>query len=306
MRVSLCVCTYRRPAGLRRLLHAVARLRTERGAALEVVVVDNDPAGSAAAVCEEVAAAMPFALRRVEEPRRGISFARNRAVAEADPASAWIAFLDDDEEPEPGWLDALLRVQAEHGADVVAGPVPPRYEAPVPRWVLRGRFHEPPRHPTGTALPYADTGNVLVRASLFRGFPAPFAPSLALAGGEDTHFFLRVARAGHRIVWADEAVAWEWVPRSRTRLPWLLRRAFRRGNTWALLERDLDPSLRVRIRRILRGAGRIARGALLMPLSLARGRHAAVETLRGICFGAGSLAGVAGYRYDEYRTTHGA
>ena len=305
MKVSLCVCTYRRPVGLRRLLNAVARVRTERVERLEIVVVDNDPDGSARATTDSIEA-MPFLLRYVHEPRRGISFARNRAVAEADPASDWIAFLDDDEEPEPGWLDELLRVQARHAADVVAGPVPPKFEAEVPRWVLRGRFHEPPRHATGTVLPYADTGNVLVRASLFREFPAPFAPSLALAGGEDTHFFLRVARAGNRIVWADEAVAWEWVPPSRVRLPWLLRRAFRRGNTWALLERELDPGLRIRARRILRGGGRIARGAVLLPVALVRGRHAVVDALRGICFGAGSLAGVAGYRYDEYRTTHGA
>jgi succinoglycan biosynthesis protein ExoM len=305
MKVSLCVCTYRRPVGLRRLLDAVARARMERVERLEIVIVDNDPDGSARATVDAIET-MPFILRYVHEPRRGISFARNRAVAEAAPDSDWIAFLDDDEEPEPGWLDELLRVQAAHGADVVAGPVPPRFEVAAPRWVLRGRFHEPPRHATGTVLPYADTGNVLVRASLFRDFPAPFAPSLALAGGEDTHFFLRVARAGHRIVWADEAVAWEWVPPSRVRLPWLLRRAFRRGNTWALLERELDPGLRIRARRIVRGAGRIARGAVLLPIGMMRGRHAVVDALRGICFGAGSLAGVAGYRYDEYRTTHGA
>jgi succinoglycan biosynthesis protein ExoM len=305
MKVSLCVCTYRRPLGLRRLLDAVSRIRTERSERLEIVIVDNDPDASARATVDAIDG-MPFAMRVVHEPRRGISFARNRAVAEAAPDAGWIAFLDDDEEPEAGWLDELLRVQAEFAADVVAGPVPPKFESPAPRWVLRGRFHEPPRHATGTVLPYADTGNVLVRASLFRDFPAPFAPSLALAGGEDTHFFLRVARAGHRIVWADRAVAWEWVPPSRVRLPWLLRRAFRRGNTWALLERELDPGVRIRARRIMRGGGRIARGAVLMPVALVRGRHAVVDALRGICFGAGSLAGVAGYRYDEYRTTHGS
>lgn len=305
MKVSLCVCTYRRPVGLRRLLDAVARIRTERVERLEIVIVDNDPDGSARATIDTIQG-MPFAMRYVHEPRRGISFARNRAVAEADAASDWIAFLDDDEAPEPGWLDELLRVQAEHAADVVAGPVLPRFEAPAPRWMMRGRFHERARHATGAALPYADTCNVLVRASLFRAIPAPFAPSLALSGGEDTHFFLRVARAGHRIVWADDAVAWEWVPPSRVRLAWLLRRAFRCGNSWAVLERELDPGLRIRARRVLRGGGRIARGALLLPVALVRGRHAVVDALRGICFGAGSLAGVAGYRYDEYRTTHGA
>ncbi|HEX8692866.1 MAG TPA: glycosyltransferase family 2 protein [Longimicrobium sp.] len=308
MSVSVCVCTFRRPRGLARLLEALARVSAERlQGELEVVVVDNDPEGSARETVAALAPSLPWPVRYVPEPRRGISFARNRAVAEA--GAEWIAFLDDDEEPEPGWLDELLRVQAGHAADVVAGPVMPRFEAPVPRWIERGRFFEVPRHATGTRLPYADTGNVLVRASVFRalgGAEGPFSARLALAGGEDTHFFLRVARAGHRIVWADDALAWEWVPPSRTRVSWLLRRAFRRGNTWALCERELDPAFRVRALRLARAVGRIGVGTLRMLAAPFSGTHAAVDALRGICFGAGSVAGLAGFRYDEYRTTHGA
>ena len=82
MNVSLCVCTYRRPVGLRRLLDAAARVHTERVRRLEIVIVDNDPDGSARSTVDSIEG-MPFIVRYVHEPRRGISFARNRAVAEA-------------------------------------------------------------------------------------------------------------------------------------------------------------------------------------------------------------------------------
>jgi glycosyltransferase involved in cell wall biosynthesis len=278
MNVSVCVCTDRRPRSLQRLLDALVWLRADRVAgSLEVVVLDRDPDASAREACAETAPRLPWTLRYVHEPRGE----RAAAVAAARADADWIAFLDDDEEPTPRWLDELLRVQADYAADVVAGPVVPRFEARVPAWVLGGRLFELPRHRTGTRLPHADTGNVLVRAALLRDSAGP------------------AAVAAREIVWADEALAYEWVPPSRVTLGWLLRRAFRWGNSRAVCERHLEPGLGVRAVRLARAAGRIARGTLLLAASAVRGRDAAVQALRGICFAAGSLAGVAGFRIGQ-------
>ncbi|HEY7768427.1 glycosyltransferase, partial [Longimicrobium sp.] len=128
MKVAVCAVTYLRPRGLARLLEGLAALRFGggRGPELEIVVVDNDPARSAEAVCDEWSDRLPWPLRYRHEERRGVSHARNAAVAAAREAGAeMMAFIDDDEVPQPGWLDELLRVQAQHDADVVAGPVLP-------------------------------------------------------------------------------------------------------------------------------------------------------------------------------------
>ena len=147
-RVSVCVATFRRPEGLRRLLQGLAAQRFEREAApdVEVLVVDNEAAGRAAAVCDEVRSSFPWQLRGLEEARRGITFARNSGLRSVRPDADFIAFIDDDEEPDPSWLDALLVAQDRHRADVVTGPVVPRFAADVPRWVTRGAFFGPRRH----------------------------------------------------------------------------------------------------------------------------------------------------------------
>src|SRR5579883_1155797 len=106
-RVAVCIATFRRPEGLRRLLSELQE-QTFHGEppAVDVVVVDNDEARSAQAVCRD----SPLArLHYVHEPRRGIPQARNRAIKTArELGCGLIAFIDDDELPANDWLDQLL------------------------------------------------------------------------------------------------------------------------------------------------------------------------------------------------------
>jgi len=268
---------------------------------LEIVVVDNDPSGLACAFCEAIRSDLDWPLRCFIEPRRGISHARNRVVACTVENVDFIAFIDDDEVPEPYWLDELLYVQRLHDADVVAGPVPPYFPEPISSWVESGDFFEWDRYPTGHRLEHAHTGNVLIRSAVFKSMDKIFDERFALSGGEDTHFFMRVHRAGYSIVWANDALVREWIPKSRTNMKWILMRAFRGGLIYSVCELELDPSMTVRVRRVVRASGRIVLGLLLVPLSAATGRHRLVEALQHVALGVGALTGVAGRFYEEYR-----
>lgn len=304
MKVAICVVTYRRPEELARLLIALGRLQFDPATVLdlEIIIVDNDALRSAEAACASSRARVRWPIHYEVEPRRGIALARNRAVQCVRLRADFIAFIDDDEAPEANWLDALLYVQSTYDADVVAGPVLPKLEAPAPRWVTRGAFFDRPRYLTGHRLSHAATNNVLIRASLFADERFPFDERLALRGGEDTHFFLRKTLAGHTIVWANEAVVHEWVPRGRMSARWLLRRSYRVGNTWSFCERDLNGTPRVLVMRVIKAASRIAGGICLLPLSFLSGRHATVAVLRHMCQGAGYLTGLVGMSFEEYRT----
>ncbi len=108
------------------------------------------------------------------------------------------------------------------GAEIVTGPVLARYEAEPPEWVLRGRFFEKRRLPTGTPLHFARTSNVLISSRVDDPAERPFPEAFALNGGDDTYFFKRAHMEGHRIVWSDEARVLEWAPASRMTVPWLL------------------------------------------------------------------------------------
>lgn len=302
MKVVVSVITFRRPEGLAALLAGLGSLRFERAAPeLAFVVVDNDPAGSARPVCEAASASLPGPLRYTAEPRRGLSFARNRAVAVAlDEAADYLAFVDDDEVPMPDWLDELLRVAAAHRADVVAGRVLRRFEREPPEWVSRGGFFLDPRMPTGTRVRTAATSNVLISNGVPAGMGAMFDPRFGLTGGEDTHFFLRVAAAGYRIVWADDALVEERVPPERMQLGWILRRAYRVANTWSLCERELSPAPTVLAVRVVKAIGRLVLGVALLVGAPLAGRHVAVRGLWQLAFGAGNLSGLLGVRFAEY------
>jgi glycosyltransferase involved in cell wall biosynthesis len=304
IRVAVCIATLHRPEGLRRLLRALDGLVFLQSArpVIEVVVVDNDADGSGREVCRELAPGLGFRLRYLIEPRRGISFARNRAIDGAGEAD-FVAFLDDDEVPDPHWLDELLAVQRAFEAEIIAGPVIPYFFEGAPAWARHGGFWSPRPYATGEAVRDAGTCNVLIRGELLRRMRPAFDPRFALSGGEDTHFFWRANRARVPVLWARDARVVEWVPRSRLSAKWLLRRAYRVGTTVGFVERDLDPSLGVALNRLLRGLGRMALGAagiVVAPLGGPRVIAGLLWGARWIVSGAGMIAGVAGRTYHEY------
>lgn len=308
-RIAVCAITCQRPEGLKRLIYGLNELKFDRCAApeVEIVVVDNDPAGSACEFLEGIRADLRWPLKCAVEPRRGIPFARNKAVATAGENIDFVASLDDDEVPEPLWLDELLYAQRRYEADVVGGPVIPYFDEPVPYWVVRGKFFERTRHATGTLLNVAATNNALIRADIFKSMDEHFSTRLGMTGADDTHFFMRVHRAGYRIVWADDARVHEWIPASRANAKWLLRRAYGLGTRITLCELDIDPSLSTRARRVAKASGRIVQGISLIPLSpFLGGRRALYGALQYVSRGTGIFAGLAGKGYQEYREIHGA
>lgn len=297
----VCIATHKRPHGLERLFDGLQAQSFERNSEppIEIVVVDNDPARSAEELCARLAIASRWPLHYVSEPRRGISFARNKALATARSRNAsYIAFLDDDEEPAPEWLDELLAGLVTYQADVVAGPVLPRFEAPVAPWMVTGGFFEKERSQTGTRRETAATCNVLFRTQVLDDGRRSFNEKLGLTGGEDTDFFMGVASAGHPIVWIDSAVVHEWNPVTRMRAGWILRRAFNVGNNWARLQHGTRPLARMALRGL-------AKGVVLFPVSVLRGRHAIVAALELIAVGIGYLAGGMGVHVERYKSTDG-
>jgi len=305
MRVAVCAVTYRRPEGLKRLIAGLDQLTfsKSRPSHVELVVVDNDPEGLACRYCETVRPTLASPLRCFSEPRRGISYARNKAVTCTVNDADFVAFIDDDEVPEPSWLDELLYVQRLYNADVVAGRVLSAFTEPVPAWIEKGGFFENDQYPTGDLLDHAHAGNVLIRAEVFENVRPAFDERFSLSGGEDTHFFMRVHRAGYKIVWADNAVVWEWIPKARANTKWLVRRAYNGGNNYSLCLFDLESSWLVRTKRVAIAGGRIVQGLLLLPVSVALGRHTTVKALQYVAVGIGALAGVLGKSDERYRKT---
>lgn len=284
--VSVCVCTYKRPLLLLQLLESLAEQSLSL-AKFEVIVVDNDGAGSAQPIVAQATQRFPeLAVRYEIEPVRGISYARNRSVSLA--TGKLLAFIDDDEWAVSHWLTDLLACMKKSGADAAFGPVIPQYPTGSQRWVIRSRFFDRPRFPTGTMIgcETCRTGNALVRADRVKARqPQPFDERLALSGGEDHDFFKWCASAGGKFVWCDTAEVNEAVPLDRQSLHFILERCFRTSTRYWRDEYAGRPqwwALRKAIAGLIGGAGLILLGALLLPFGLSQSVRAWSKGIKGL------------------------
>jgi glycosyltransferase involved in cell wall biosynthesis len=226
--ITVCICTYKRPELLRKLLRALAVQQTDSLFSYSVVVADNDREGSGWPVVAEFDARGGLQIIYCVQPEQNIALTRNAALAKV--SGEFVAFIDDDEFPEEDWLVQLYKTCVEKGVAGVLGPVRPFFEQEPPAWIRRGGFCERPSHPTGYNLRWDQcrTGNVLVRREIMTGQRAVFDPQFG-SGGEDMDFFRRSSQKGCTFVWCEEAVAYEAVPASRLRRIYMLKRALLRG-----------------------------------------------------------------------------
>ena len=227
--VAIIVPTLRRPDSLERALRSLFRQAGVADRVSEIVVVDNDPSGSAAEGVEALGRQAPWPLVYVHAPRPGVATARNAGLAAT--AAPLIAFLDDDEAASPGWLAALLKARDSTGADAVFGPITGRAPEAKP-WLkpyLERFFGR--EGPAGTGLietPYGCGNSLMVRATALPG-SAPFDAASDQAGGEDDALFAALRARGGRFGWAAEAMVEEFAPAHRATLEYALARAFAYG-----------------------------------------------------------------------------
>jgi GT2 family glycosyltransferase len=302
--VAIAVITHRRPEQLKALLASLdaQRLSSSDDYAVRIVVVDNDPAGSAAEVIAEAAKEATYPITSAGEEEPGIPFAREASVRMCWDDDALI-FVDDDEIAPPGWLDTLLTAWRSTGADVVTGPVQGLIPDGAPDWNRHSDVHSSVgKHRTGDELDKAYTNNTLVAQHVYHTVTPAFHPAFRHTGSSDLHFFLRVHRAGFRIVWCEEAVITEDVPLSRTNLRWLMRRAFRSGSGDTISRRLIAPGPSSYLRSIGLAGARVASGLgyLLGGIVLVRKRYL-LKGFRRFFSGVGSFAGLVGVNYDEYK-----
>lgn len=293
--ISVCICTYKRPLLLKRLLSWLGDQETGGLFTYSAVVVDNDEQRSAEKIVEQFQTLASMPVRYCVEPVQGIALARNRAVANAP--GDYIAFIDDDEFPAEKWLLHLYRMCEEHQVAGVLGPIEPYFDKGTPRWVIKGKFYRRSSHPTGVVLDWKQTrtGNVLFKRSIIEREEPAFRPQFR--AGEDLDFFRRMMDKGHRFIWCAEAVVYEVVPSFRWKHSVMLRRALLRGASAAL-----QPT--TGLLSITKSIVAILIYSCALPLSLLMGHRWWMTLLVKLCDHLGKVLAVAGINpiKDQYVT----
>jgi glycosyltransferase involved in cell wall biosynthesis len=222
--ITVVVCTREHPDALAVCLDS---LLAQKYPSFRVLVVDNAPA-SAATETVVRAAAERGPVDYLLEPKAGLSFARNAAVAAA--RGEILAWIDDDERADEHWLAEVARALADHPeADVVSGViVPAELETQAQLWFeqfgghSKGRGFKPDVFSPATAhrqsplypLPPFGTGaNMTFRPGVIErigGFDTALGAGTPAMGSEDTLAFTQVLVGGGTIVYQPSAVTYHY------------------------------------------------------------------------------------------------
>jgi succinoglycan biosynthesis protein ExoM len=286
MHIDVCVCTYRRPELLKRLLTALSRQDTKGLFSFSVVITDNDDNESAKVAVFDFVAHSSMTITYCVEPRRSISFARNMTLKHAKGSS--IAFIDDDEFPSNDWLFCLFKARTDYKAAGVFGPVRPHFDSDPPAWLTKGRFFERTEHPTGFVMPWTEcrTGNVLIEKRIINGIGTVFRPEFGL-GGSDMDLFRRLTELGHTFIWCNEAVVYEAIPPNRWKRSFLIKRALLRGRISLLHPRDRGINF-------LKALTAVPVYGLALPVLQLLGHHFFMKYLIKLCDHLGRLLALVG------------
>jgi glycosyltransferase involved in cell wall biosynthesis len=283
--ICVCVCTFKRPAFLARLLRELARQKTEGRFTFSVVIVDNDAEYTSKAVIEAALETHSLPIRSLVEPERGIARARNAVISAAE--GDYFALIDDDEFPDPSWLLQMLETCETYHVDGVLGPVKQYYETPPPAWLLKCNLVERKIHPTGTAVAWreARTGNALLHSRIFSNTPAPFRTDLK--SSSDTAFFQRKLEQGYRLIWSGEAAVYEISPPQRWQRRYFLRRSL------------LNGAMSVRMpgfsaSDVLKSIVALPIYTVSLPVALLCGQHRWMKVLVKLCHHLGRLLSLVG------------
>jgi glycosyltransferase involved in cell wall biosynthesis len=218
--VSVAVCTRERPRDLARCLAALAKMND---APHEIVVIDNAPLSDAT---RQVVASFPGA-RYCCEPRRGLSAARNTALAQAN--GDVVAFVDDDAVVHPDWLARIGGSFDDHQVMVATGLVLPAqletqaqliferdfqfFHQGYRRRYFDSHYFEASRAKGAQVWMLGAGANMAIRRKAFElgyRFDTRLGPGIFGGCGEDSEYWYRLLQDGWSCVYEPAACVFHY------------------------------------------------------------------------------------------------
>jgi glycosyltransferase involved in cell wall biosynthesis len=306
IRFSVVICAYTEDRW-DRLAAAIASVRRQsRPAAETIVAIDHCPP-----LARRVAAAFPDVTVVSSTGRPGLSGARNTGLGRA--SGDVVAFLDDDAQAAPDWLERLSGGYGPEEVVGVGGAVLPSWEAGRPGWlppefdwVVGCSYTGLPREPGPVRNLIG--ANMSFRREVFE-LVGGFTEGLGRLGArplgcEETELAIRIRqrRPDARLRYDPAAVVYHHVPRQRARWRYFRARCYAEGLSKAAVSRlvgaeDALAAERSYVRRVLPRA--VLRGLARKGPGGQPGFRTAATVLLGLWFTA------SGYVHGRVRLAAG-
>jgi GT2 family glycosyltransferase len=233
MKITAILCTYNRSQSLARALDSLAVSIVSETIQWEVLVVDNNSSDQTETVVKSFCRRYPGRFRYLFEPQQGKSYALNAGIRDA--GGDILAFLDDDVEVEPVWLQNLTSALNDNDWAGSGGRILPVSGFVPPPWLAL----DGPCNLLGALCAYFDPGdvpgelkdppygaNMAFRKEMFEkygGFRTDLGPSPGSEmRSEDTEFGRRLMAGGERLRYVPSAIVYHEIPENRVRKEFLL------------------------------------------------------------------------------------
>lgn len=245
--LTFAFCTFNRADRLERLVSAMRAQCCP--IPFEILAVNNNSTDGTAATLSKLASMPGAALRFVNEPVQGIVAARNRGLAEALNSDI-LVFLDDDELPQPGLLNAVCDSIFNEHAECVGGRVEVDFTStPRPKWLEEGLLgflaavdHGPDPFWIENDETPIWTANIAYQMQLFRDDPTLRFDQRydrvgkGVGGGEDVMMFRNLLQRGIRMRYRPDMIVLHSVENWRLKRHHFLRLHYLAGKRRALYD----------------------------------------------------------------------
>lgn len=222
--LSFIICTYNREKYIYECLSRLAKNTVKKD--WEVVLVNNNSTDNTAAECERFVKDFPnIHYRYFVETQQGLSYARNRGIAEAK--GNWLVFLDDDAMVESDYIENLQSHLKQHPeAAAFGGQIEPLFEDGEPAWYSKwsmGFVSAIDRGNTVHVFPdnkFPIGANMGIKREVI-GKVGKFNTELGRTGnnllaGEEKDLFNRIRKAGGIILYFPNIGVRHCIPLKRT------------------------------------------------------------------------------------------
>ena len=322
--VLVAITTRQRPRMLAHCLAVCVAAERPPASSVMFLVVDNDPAESGRSAAA-AAAASGARIDYIVEPQPGIPAVRNRALdAAAALRARWLAFVDDDSFPEPGWLVALVETARREKAQLTGGPIlfgPP--QEPIGAWrhfICRGLVASSRRRQRWRVrLSAGKAGNtVITTANWCADLPWLMAQGLrfdsrfARSGGSDTAMDRAIRGKGAKVVYEPASVVTEILPAERLTLRYQFLRRMHSGMVRSYQRRSAGRFGQALIRALIGAAASLMGAVVLFPVGMlvalancTAGAQLVIGATRMAGRGLGFVRGMLDELPQQYRKVQG-
>lgn len=221
--ISLIICTYNREKFLPEALQSITH-QTLDARKFQLIIVDNNSTDNTGKISRQFIDNHPaINIKYCFEENKGLSFARNRGIAEA--SAPLISYIDDDVILPPEYLETVINFFTKNTDAVgMGGKVIPKYEyGSEPAWMnkyLNGfvakvdygnnikKFDKQMRYPAGCNMTYKK--DILIKAGGFNN-------ELKFRS-DDKYIFYKIKSISNEIYYLPDAWLYHYIDRDRLQM----------------------------------------------------------------------------------------